>query len=188
MATRKPLVIIAGVIQELPVADRVIDSGALPLAGGTMTGDITLEENTAIVYDPAMSANGKYCGIVRSGIGGATIAFGKLCYLDPTDSRWELGDANAAAGADGDIRGIVGMCVLACANDGDPIKILLHGVIRYSSFPTLTINAPVYVSETAGEVVVTQPTTADVVIKILGFGLTADELYFCPSSDYITHT
>jgi len=135
-----------------------------------------------------LSADGKYTGITRSGTAGATLAFGDLVYLQASDSRWELADANSSAGAAGDPRGILGICVLAAAADGDATIVLLNGTVRAdSAFPTFTINAPVYVSETAGGVVVAQPTTTDVVIRIVGFGMTADELYFNPSNDYITH-
>lgn len=159
----------------------------LKKTGGTMSGDITLGENTAVALDPELSADGKYTGITRTGTAGATLAFGDLVYLDPTDSKWELADANIAAGADGDPRGILGMCVLA-ANENAATNILLNGIIRAdTAFPDLTINAPAYVSETAGDIVVTQPTTADVVIRVVGFALTANELYFNPSPDYIVH-
>jgi hypothetical protein len=155
----------------------------------TVSGTVALNENAKIAYDPAGSADGKFTGITVAGTAGAALAFGDLCYLDPTDSRWELADANIAAGSDGDPRGILGMCVLAAAGDGSATTMLLHGIIRAdTAFPTLTINAPAYVSETAGDIVVTQPTTADVVIRVVGFALTADELFFNPSSDYITHT
>lgn len=165
------------------------DSASLPIGGGTMTGNITLGENTAIAYDPVLSADGKYTGITRTGTAGAALAFGDLVYLDPTDSRWEKTDANSAAGADGDARGIVGIVVLAANADGDATNILLHGVIRADAkFPTFTVNNPIYVSETAGEVTGTQPTTTDAVIRVVGFGLTGDEMFFCPSNDYITHT
>jgi len=39
-----------------------------------------------------------------------------------------------------------------------------------------------------GDVVVTQPTTSDVCIRIVGFANTANELFFNPSNDYIVHT
>ncbi len=160
----------------------------LSLSGGTMTGSITLGENTSIAYDPAGSADGKYSGITVIGTGGTTIAFGDLVYLDPTDSRWELADANSAAAADGDSRGILGIAV-STSTDGNPITVLLHGIVRADAvFPALTVNAPVYVSETAGDIVVTQPTTTDVVIRVVGFALTSDEIFFNPSSNYITHT
>ena len=81
------------------------------------------------------------------------------------------------------------MCVLAAGADGNATKMLLWGKIRAdANFPTLTVGAPVYMSETAGDIVVAQPTTASVAIRIVGFGNTADELFFCPSPDYIVHT
>lgn len=154
----------------------------------TTGGTITLAENTSIALDPAGSADGKYSGITVTGTAGYTQAFGDLVYLDPTDSRWEACDANSAAAADGDSRGILGM-VVSTGTDGTACTILLQGIIRAdANFPALTINAPVYVAETAGDIVVTQPTTADVVIRVVGFAITADEIYFNPSPDYITHT
>jgi len=66
---------------------------------------------------------------------------------------------------------------------------LLQGFVRAdTAFPTFTINNPVYVSETAGDVTGTQPTTTDVVIRIVGVGFTADVLYFNPDWTWITHT
>lgn len=159
----------------------------LPLSGGTMTGSITLGENTSIALDPAGSADGKWSGISVTGIAGYSQAFGDLVYLDPTDSRWEAVDANAAAGADGDARGILGM-VVSAGTDGNACTILLHGIIRADAkFDTFTINNPIYVSETAGAVTQTQPTTTDVVIRIVGSALTANEMYFSPDRTWITH-
>jgi hypothetical protein len=159
------------------------------LAGGTLTGEINLGENYGLVLDAALSADGKYSGIVRDGTAGAALAFGDLCYFDPTDSRWELADANIAPASDGDARGLLGICVLAAAGNGSATKMLLWGVVNAATaFPSLTINAPAYVSETAGDIVVAQPTTTDVAVRVVGFAITADELFFNPSPDYITHT
>ena len=161
------------------------DIGALGTAGGTMSGDITLGENTSIALDPAGSADGKYSGITVTGVAGATLVFGDLITLDKDDSRWEKVDISVAAAATGDARGILGMCVLA-ANDGDATKILLHGIIRAdSNFPALTIGAAVYAS-TTGDIVVSRPSTTDYVIRIVGFALTADEIMFIPENDFIT--
>ena len=160
------------------------DTLYLALAGGTLTGNITFGENTSLILDPALSADGKYCGVTEAGTAGATLVFGDVCYFNNNDSRWELVDANVADGYDKKI----GICVLAAASDGDPTTMLLYGKIRADAvFPALTIGAPVYMGETAGDVVVAQPSTADVCIRILGFGNTADELFFNPSNDYIVH-
>lgn len=64
---------------------------------------------------------------------------------------------------------------------------LLNGVIRAdANFPALTIGAAVYAS-TTGDIVVTQPSTADYIIRLIGYGLTADSIYFNPENDWITH-
>ncbi len=155
----------------------------------TLGGHQTMLENAAFLLDPVLSADGTYNGIVRGGTAGATLAFGGLCYLDPTDSRWELCDANAAAGADGDSRGVLGICVLAAAADGSATTMLLMGIVRAdAAFPAMTVNNPMYVSETAGDITGTQPVTTDVVIRIVGQGLTGDELWFFPDNAWITHT
>ena len=153
-----------------------------------LTGTQLLAENASLGLDPAGSADGKYTGITVTATAGYTQAFGDLVYLDPTDSRWEATDANSAAGADGDARGLLGMVVVA-GTDGNACTVLLNGIIRADAkFPTFTVNNPIYVSETAGLVTQTQPTTTDVVIRVLGAALTTDEMYFSPSYDYITHT
>lgn len=152
----------------------------------TTGGTITLAENTSIALDPAGSADGKYTGITIAGTAGTTLAFGDLVYLAAADSRWELADADAAS-TSGDV--MLGMCVLAAAADGSATTILLYGNIRAdANFPTLTIGAPAYVSTTAGDIQTAQPSGTDDVIRRVGFALTADELLFNPSNDYVTHT
>lgn len=152
----------------------------------TTGGTITLAENTSIALDPAGSADGKYSGITVTGTAGATLAFGDLVYLAAADSRWELADADAAS-TSGDV--MLGIVVLAAAADGSATTILLHGIIRAdAAFPALTISAQVYVGTTAGDIQVAQPSGVDDVIRVVGRALTADEIYFNPSEDYITHT
>ena len=83
---------------------------------------------------------------------------------------------------------MVGIVVLAAASDGSATTILLKGIIRAdSNFPTMTISGQVYISTTAGDVQVAQPSGTDDVIRVLGRALTADEFYFNPSEDYFTH-
>jgi len=156
------------------------------IAAGVLGGDITLGETTGqIVLDPALSADGKWSGIVEAGTAGAALAFGDLCYFAVADSRWELTDADAAATA-GPVK--LGICVLAAAGDGSATVMLLWGKVRADSvFPTLTVGAPVYVGLTAGDVAVTETWGTDDVIRVIGYGNTADELFFCPSRDYITY-
>jgi hypothetical protein len=154
------------------------------IAAGTLTANVTLGENFGLIYDAALSADGKYSGLVRAGTAGATLAFGDLVYLAAADSRWELADADAAATA-GDV--MLGICVLAAAADGDATTILMMGFIRAdTAFPALTIGAPAYVGTTAGDIQTAAPSGTDDVVRRVGFAWTADELYFNPSNDYAT--
>jgi len=159
---------------------------------GTNTGDQDLSglltkqmvENDPLLLDAALSADGKYSGIVEAGtIGTAALAFGESVYLAST-GKWEKTKADAAATATGKL----GMCVLAGASN-EPTTILLFGKIRADAqFPSFTVGAPVYLSAAmAGVLTSTAPTgTTDFVVRCVGYANTADELFWNPSNDYIT--
>lgn len=152
----------------------------------TLGGIHQLAEGGVLQLDAASSADGAYCGITRAGTAGATLAFGDCVYLQASDSRWELADADAAS-TSGDV--MVGFCVLAAASDGDPTVILFYGIIRAdAAFPALTIGAPAYIGTTAGDIQTAQPSGTDDVIRRVGFAWTADELFVNVSNDYVTHT
>jgi hypothetical protein len=187
------VVVLAGASLETSTVGTAANSVATIDGTQTLTnktvgaGALILAEGASVQLDPAGSADDKYSGITVTGTGGATIAIGDLVTLDKDDSRWELVDISAAAAATGDARGIIGIAATTSSN-GNAITVLLKGIIKTdANFPTLTIGAPVYAS-TTGDIVVAQPTTADYVIRVVGFALTADEIYFNPSNDYITHT
>lgn len=156
------------------------------IAAGILGGTITLGEGTGnVLLDNALSADGTWSGVAIAGTAGATLAFGDIIYFSVTDSRWELADADAASTA-GDV--MLGICVLAAAADGSATTVLLQGMVRADAvFPAFTIGAPVYVGTTAGDVQVAQPSATDDVIRVAGYGFTADVLYFNPSGSYITH-
>lgn len=150
----------------------------------TINTQVTLAENASVALDPSLSADGTWTGITMTGTAGYTQAFGDLVYLDPTDSRWEAADADVSTAADGDPRGILAMVVVA-GTDGNACTLLLQGVIRAdTAFPTMTVNAAMYVGETAGDIQATIPTGADNIVRVVGQALTADSLYFNPSSDW----
>lgn len=175
-----------GIDNDNIASDAAISTSKIDLTAVTLTGTITFGENTDLKLDAALSADGKFCGITEAGTAGATLAFGDICYLAAADSRWELADADADS-TSGAVK--LGICVLAAAADASATTMLLWGKIRADAvFPTFTISAPVYVGTTAGDVQVAQPSGTDDVIRIVGHANTADELFFHPSPDYITHT
>ena len=67
---------------------------------------------------------------------------------------------------------------------------LLLGTVRSAAFPaSIALGAPLYVSETAGDITATQPGNPDSVIRVVAFAVTVEPntIYFNPSMDYITH-
>lgn len=115
---------------------------------------------------------------------GYASAVGDLVYLDGSGT-WQKTDANLSAGYD-KLLGIA----LEAKTSGQAMLVALPGSTVYAAtaFPTLTIGSPVYMSETAGAITHTKPTTTDAAIRVIGWAVHADKLYFYPSQDYITHT
>lgn len=130
-----------------------------------------------------------YSGIIISGLAKGALAIGDVITLtDTSNTRWELADANVITAAAGDARGLLGINLTTAVNAGDAIKILLNGTIASAAFPDFTtLNAPLYLSETPGDMTLTAPTTANSVTRILGFSITSTVMYFNPSNNYITH-
>ena len=156
----------------------------LALAGGTMTGDIQLGE-TDIKLDAVLSADEKWSGITIAGTAGATLAVGDICFLQTADSKWELVDG-ILDGTDLGFKLQLGICVLA-ANADAATEMLVYGKVRSVAFPAFTVGAPVYLSDIAGDLTSTQPSTTNFAIRVCGYGVSAEELFFCPSPDYIVH-
>ena len=145
-----------------------------------------LIENTSILLDSALSADGKYTAIeAEAGVLGNTIAFGETIYQKADDSRWWKTDATTEA-TSGPVR--VGFCALA-GNAGDATIILFEGTIRADSlFDTFTKSAPVFLSAaTAGKISSTAPSgTDDFVVRVVGHAIDGNSVAVKISPDYYT--
>lgn len=145
----------------------------------------TFGENTELKLDAVLSADGKYCGVTEDVTLGETVAFGEVCYSKAADSKWWLADADDDTTA-GNVD--LGMCVVGGAANATGTMLRIGKIRADAKFPTLTVGASAYVSTTPGAVTQTQPSGTDDVIRKIGFARTADELWFNPSTDYMTHT
>jgi hypothetical protein len=164
-----------------PASGTLTSCTGLP-ASGIVTG--ILPENSTIGLVTTLSADTKWSGISEVGIAGTTaLVYGYVYYLDTATSEWELTNATAAATSSHKL----GICIGAAAH-GAAGLLLLWGKIRADDeFPAMTVGTQVYLSkDTAGFVTSTAPTgTTNFVVRVVGFADTADELFFCPSNDYI---
>ena len=159
------------------------------LGANTFTGDQTLAENAGLVLDAALSADGKYSGIVEAGTSAAALAFGEVCYRVTATGKWNLARAAAADVGTVVATGELGMCVLAAAGADAATTMLKFGKVRADAlFDTFTVGAPVYLSAaTAGKTVSAAPTgTTDFTVRKLGFAEDANTVFFNPSNDYVT--
>lgn len=151
----------------------------LPLAGGTMTGDIDLGESN-IIYDAIMSADNKGAGdIVDDIVAGETIAFPQLVYLK-SDGKWWKADADAIASTL-----LLGLS-LESKNADEAVKVLLRGFVRDDDW-NWTVGGRIYASVTEGSLSQTAPTGEDDVVAIAGYALHADRMYFCPDNARIEY-
>ena len=81
--------------------------------------------------------------------------------------------------------------VLALESGTGTKKVLVHGILRKDAWNWTTgpgKSSLIYVSTSAGTLTQTQPSGTDDVIQPVGWALSDDCIYFCPSLIYFTHT
>lgn len=139
-------------------------------------------EEFVINLDSLLSADGTVSGLGCYGVLGATLAFGALVYLNTTDQRWELADADAEVSS-GDVQLAI---VLEAGNDGDTKALLLQGFVRKDAWNFTSYGQALFVSCTAGEMTATKPSATGDIVRVVGYASTfADQIYFNPSGTWL---
>jgi len=111
--------------------------------------------------------------------GGTISAFDLVCVHTVTQ---EVVEADASAYATARVIGIAP----AAISDTATGTILLHGFIRDDSW-AWTAGSTLYLSETAGAMTHTAPTTDGAFVLVVGVALSPDDVYINPSMDVIEH-
>lgn len=150
----------------------------------TMSSVVLPDQGSIRLVTP--TTNAKATGITTSDYnsGYSSTAVGDLVYLDAS-ATWQKADNTTSATTQ---QGLLGIA-LTVASTGNPVTVALPGSFIYTSagFPTFTVGSPVYMS-TAGAVTQTQPSATDAAIRVVGWAVHANKMYFYPSPDYITHS
>lgn len=121
-----------------------------------------------------------YDGITLTGRnGGETVAQWELVRFNSADSEFHLADANAAG--EFPARGIA----VAASSDGAAITVLVNGVVRNDGWAWGTVGGPIYLSETAGALTQTAPSTSGSAVQIVGWALSDDEAYLNFSGHWV---
>lgn len=147
----------------------------------TITGNVT--STASYDLDGTPNTDDTYTGNAsRSFNAGATVAQWESVYLD-SSSTWQLTDADAAATSSG----MIGLATEA-GTAANPMKTLLPGSFARNDAWNWTPGGTLYLSTTAGALTQTQPSGTDDVIRVVGWAVNADVIFWSPSEDYITHT
>jgi hypothetical protein len=98
-----------------------------------------------------------------------------------SSSKWLLTDADAIATAGGMLA-----IALEAKNDTEAMNVALPCSFVRDDTWNWTVGAKLYISETAGAISESIPTGADGVVRVIGFAVTADIIFFNPSQDCST--
>jgi hypothetical protein len=123
------------------------------------------------------TANGPQTNTLNAGYSSTIM---DLVYLN-ANGKWLEADADAT-GTSINLLGIA----LEAKTDTQDMNVALSGsFVRDDTF-NWTIGVPLYVSGTIGEMTETKPTGSGDVVRTVGYAVTADIIFFAPSSDYVT--
>lgn len=153
----------------------------------TVGGNLTLSEDIAILIDFALSADGKYCALAgMTGTAGADLSFGETVYFASADSKWELTDADAEATT----KPMIGIVVVA-GDEDESITVMTYGTIREDDWSWTTPGAPLFIDEgtggTTGGLTETAPSGSGDCIRIAGYVIDSNSIFFCPENAWDEH-
>jgi len=150
----------------------------LPLAGGTMTGNITLSGDTNIVLDTSVSSTQSSGTIIKIGSHMSALVAGNIYYAYNSMGSLYWG------GADADSSNTEHMLALSVGTDADVDGMLLNGIYHKASHG-LTVGDPIYLSTTPMTMTNTAPSGANDYVRVLGYAIDSNHIYFCPDNTWV---
>lgn len=164
--------------------------GDSPLTTGT--GNFVLSTSptitTPVIESPSVNvaasslADDTYTGITISSFNaGVNLTQWEAVYLD-SSSTWQKADANGSG-----TYPMVGV-VVATVSSANPAIVLTNGAFRNDGGPAFTVGGTVYLSETAGAITTTIPSTSGSQVQAIGTALAARIAYVNPPAIWFTVT
>ena len=165
----------------------IADGGGMTMAQNvTMAGAknvILGEASTVNISVPTLSsADHTVTGITAPMLAGGDIGAFKLVCMHTVANEVVVADASAVATA----RAIGIQVTDDTISDGATATILLHGFVRDDTF-NFTPGSVLFLSETAGAMTHTAPTTDGAFVQAVGIAMEVDVVYINPSLDIIEH-
>jgi hypothetical protein len=148
-------------------------SGTLRVTSG---GELQVEGDWILLGNPTtlLTSNDFYGEAVTFGGAGSSTQFS--VYYWTSSSTWALADADSSTTSSG----FLGMAVGTAFNNG----MLLRGYIYNSSW-NWTAGSILYLDVNAGIISSAQPAGSGDIVRVIGYAINADLIYFNPSQDWI---
>jgi len=167
------------------IGDNVINSehyAAASIDAEHLADDaVTSAKIAPIGHNPSFladhAANGPHINTIASGYSSTIM---DLVYLS-SSTKWLEADADAT----GTSIGMLGIA-LEAKTDTQVMNVALAGSFVRDDTWSWTPGVPLYVSGTLGAITATKPTGSGDVVRTVGFAVSADIIFFNPSSDYVT--
>jgi hypothetical protein len=142
------------------------------------TGNFVAQGTWTLRTDPTtqLTTNGYYGELVTFGGTGPSTQYS--VYQWKAGPAWSLTDANTASSS----RNLLAIAIEAEFSRG----MLLRGYVYNSSWNWTSIGGELYLSSTtAGAMTQTQPSGSGDIVRVVGYAISADLIYFNPSQDWI---
>jgi hypothetical protein len=148
-------------------------SGTLRVTSG---GELQVEGDWILLGNPTtlLTSNDWYGEAVTFGGSGSATQFS--VYYWTSSSTWAFTNANSSTTSSG----FLGMAVGTAFNNG----MLLRGYIYNSSW-NWTAGSILYLNVSSGTISSAQPAGSGNIVRVIGYAINADLIYFNPSQDWI---
>lgn len=176
-----PTATITGTVTNAYGARIEAPSGATNNYAASVTGTSLVDGEIRVDGTPTSdhSANGPTTNTFNAGV---TVTAIDLLYL-ASDGKWALADADAASTSSGMLA-----IALAAGTNNNPLLVATAGSYVRDDTWNWTPGQILYVDTTAAAITATAPSGSGDIVRVVGYALTADVIYFMPSGAWVEVT
>jgi hypothetical protein len=140
--------------------------------------DLVLSGDSNIELDTSVSSTQSSGTIIKIGSHMSALVAGNIYYAGNSMGNlyWY--------GADADSSSTENMLALSVGTDADVDGMLLNGIYHKASHG-LTVGEPIYLSTTSMAMTNTAPSGANDYVRVLGYALDSNHIYFCPDNTWV---
>ena len=161
------------------INEGLIVSGISSDADITITGaNLNLNNNANILLDPAVSSGESSGTIIKHGAHMSDLVAGNIYYAYDGSGSLFWG------GADADSANTEHMIALSLGTDADVNGMLLNGIYHKASHG-FTVGDPIYLSTTPMAMTNTAPSGSGDYVRVLGYAIDSNHIYFCPDNTWV---